>query len=230
MINISNCNVETKFIQLGLYVLLSFCFSCNDESTDSIIVKVDNAKINTLELEDIIDEISFIRLGKQDNQALVIQEYIDRFYAVDNLFVLYHRIIGDYGDVSVKIFNDKGKFIRSIPIPQDGPSSYKVVKDIWTDGQRLELLDYGASTIWQLDLKGNKQGRVPLNFTFDKFYKVEDHIYAFDLDQSPNELVQTYNLALCNTESGVILVDQNVPIPQFLQGIGIQGSRFTKGY
>ncbi len=212
---------------LNLFLFFS-CWNCSKDSPSDLLIDVNNNQVESLEMDNLNEEWEWVKLESGNGDNLVIYEFIDRFIVAEEYFFIFHRSIGDYSDVSIKVFSKQGDFVRKISIPQDGPTSFKVIKDVWFDGEYLELLDYGAQTIWRLNLYGQVVDKVDIQHTFDKFSKISDDIYAFDLDQSPNEIATENNLVLLKVAPQIAIVDQAVPIPPFLKGIGLQGTRFYK--
>lgn len=205
--------------------------ACSKVDSDIRTVEMTVSAAENFELDDFTDNIEFIVLGNGIADSTVQFNRMDRTYFAQNRFVVLDRSIGDYYDLFIKVFDADGQYNTKYYIGGYGESPFKVIKDLWTDGKRILLLDYGRAGIWTGEMTDKPSidwTLMPIGEGFDKFFPLGGNKYVLDADNSPSALMGTANLGTFSlTSEKAVLIDTAVSIPPYFLGVGIAGSRFA---
>ncbi|WP_233202169.1 6-bladed beta-propeller [Parabacteroides provencensis] len=163
-----------------LFVIVPFFFSCNNKQkerltladcpviahkTDSLITLDFSSVRDTFNvpLSLFLSDYEIIRLENSE-EAMVGHSYA--FAVSENYIGLYNSNLKDY-----KLFNRKGKYIRSISSAGQGPDEYYIaIYDSYIDEEngRIYLLSYRANKLLVFDLEGKPLQHIPFPFPVHK--------------------------------------------------------------
>lgn len=185
--------------QLILLLFGVLCFSCHHTMKNDKVVdmQVIDGFPSTLDLEQMVDSVSFIPLDDSNSESLF--KDIDKTLYVGGRFYIL-----DYmGTSSVFVFDESGSFLFKVGNVGQGPGEYYKVTDFDVNNGRIYLLDSKKRKILSYDLDGK----------YMKDYKYLGKI------EGVNDLIVTnegdFLLGMdveLNSREQVLLVDSNFTI------------------
>ena len=126
-----------------------FLISCgNKESSDILVIPLDSDKEVLLPLSEIAEEVKAIDLELTD-ESLLTSSRIQRILLCDGNIIVQDR-------QTIMLFNNEGKFIRTIGSRGQGPGEYNNMGGIAVDEQKKHLIIPGGNgRLLRYDLEGN---------------------------------------------------------------------------
>ncbi len=175
----------------------------SDDSFRSYVIDIDMPDVP---LTTLIESVEIMRLEETEESLLGGTARVIR--AGDKL------ILAGTGDV--RIFSDKGDFIRKFNRSGDGPGEYGIIQSIWMRGDTIVLYDNQKQMLRWYDQMGNdlKEQKVPERASHA--YPLQNG-YVLDMDFRSIADTLTYKLLLVDgqMESKAMLLpyEQGVPFP-----------------
>lgn len=122
-----------------------------------------------------------VRLGDPDGPGVVESESVD---------VAWHETVGyvvyAVDGASVKLFDDRGGFKRTVGGPGEGPGEFKFIADVHVLGGRIVVLDAGKRSWVIFDQDGDFAVEHRLDLTPGTFQPVGDnHVVVASIDRRP---------------------------------------------
>lgn len=123
-----------------------------------------------------------VRLGDPDGPGVVESESVD---------VAWHETVGyvvyAVDGASMKLFDDRGGFKRTVGGPGEGPGEFKFIADVHVLGGRIVVLDAGKRSWVIFDQDGDFEVEHRLDLTPGTFQPVGDnHVVVASIDRRPS--------------------------------------------
>ena len=201
-------------------MLLAIC-SCGQNSNEHFSeYTYSHEDISVIDLEQYPDLIDYIKPTYEASQFIDISN-IWRFFIRDKRIIMIQH--GE--QIEVSTFSLEGEQLMHQIIPESGPDALKSLTDAWMNNNRIELLDYGTSSVYGLNLNGGSLKflySIPVGF--NEGSPLGNEKFILHADNSPNDL-GNYNLNLINLSDNQI-IDQDDEIYKFHSGIGLERRPF----
>ena len=182
-----------KYLYLLVFASLFSCDTTKQEDASSnIYIDVDHADATRLlDISSLfLPDAEFIGLETSED---ILISFIKKMRIEEN--AIY---ISDIHDQGILVFDNQGKFIRSIGRKGLGPEEYSEMGDFIVSGDSIFIQDRFKDKILIYNTDGRYLSRIMLkDFDFVEFYKTDDTLCFFTNNKSSefgNYNIITYNL------------------------------------